>query len=79
MSEPGGATTVNDEVKRVVIIGTGFSGLGMAIQLKREGIHDFVVLEADVPGDDDASHLVTAQTSYQGPGRDGGDPAHDAG
>jgi len=29
----------------IVIIGTGFSGLGMAIQLKRSGIHDFVILE----------------------------------
>jgi cation diffusion facilitator CzcD-associated flavoprotein CzcO len=30
---------------RVVIVGTGFSGLGMAIGLKRAGIDDFVVLE----------------------------------
>jgi cation diffusion facilitator CzcD-associated flavoprotein CzcO len=30
---------------RVAIIGTGFSGLGMAIRLKREGEHDFVLLE----------------------------------
>src|SRR3954470_3439176 len=29
----------------VVIIGTGFSGLGMAIQLKQAGRHDFVILE----------------------------------
>ena len=28
----------------VVIIGTGFSGLGMAIQLKQAGRHDFVIL-----------------------------------
>lgn len=28
-----------------VVIGTGFSGLGMAIQLRREGRDDFVVLE----------------------------------
>lgn len=28
-----------------VVIGTGFSGLGMAIQLKRDGREDFVVLE----------------------------------
>jgi cation diffusion facilitator CzcD-associated flavoprotein CzcO len=35
-----------------VVIGTGFSGLGMAIQLKRDGRDDFVVLEkaADVGG-----------------------------
>ena len=30
---------------RIAIIGTGFAGLGMAIRLKEEGIHDFVVLE----------------------------------
>jgi cation diffusion facilitator CzcD-associated flavoprotein CzcO len=30
---------------RVGIIGAGFSGLGMAIRLKQEGIHDFTVLE----------------------------------
>ncbi|MEY7974135.1 flavin-containing monooxygenase [Saccharomonospora xinjiangensis] len=29
----------------VVIVGTGFSGLGMAIQLRRDGRDDFVVLE----------------------------------
>ncbi len=30
---------------RVVIVGTGFAGLGMAIRLKQEGFDDFVVLE----------------------------------
>ncbi|MEU5690298.1 NAD(P)/FAD-dependent oxidoreductase [Actinosynnema sp. NPDC020468] len=30
---------------KVVVVGTGFSGLGMAIELKRAGEHDFVVLE----------------------------------
>lgn len=30
---------------RVAIIGTGFSGLGMAINLKQAGIEDFAVLE----------------------------------
>ncbi|SDJ28685.1 Predicted flavoprotein CzcO associated with the cation diffusion facilitator CzcD [Actinokineospora alba] len=29
----------------VVVIGTGFSGMGMAIQLRREGRDDFVILE----------------------------------
>jgi cation diffusion facilitator CzcD-associated flavoprotein CzcO len=29
----------------IVIVGSGFSGLGMAIRLKRAGRHDFVVLE----------------------------------
>src|SRR5436190_145267 len=31
----------------VAIVGSGFSGLGMAIRLKREGFEDFVVLERD--------------------------------
>ncbi|TMC14605.1 MAG: NAD(P)/FAD-dependent oxidoreductase, partial [Chloroflexi bacterium] len=37
---------------RVVILGTGFSGLGMAIQLKRHGYHNFVIIEqmAEVGG-----------------------------
>jgi cation diffusion facilitator CzcD-associated flavoprotein CzcO len=30
---------------KIVIIGSGFAGLGMAIQLKKAGFHDFVVLE----------------------------------
>jgi cation diffusion facilitator CzcD-associated flavoprotein CzcO len=30
---------------KVVIVGTGFSGLGMAIGLKKAGMHDFVILE----------------------------------
>ncbi|MDB4987301.1 MAG: 4-hydroxyacetophenone monooxygenase, partial [Myxococcaceae bacterium] len=33
----------------IAIIGTGFAGLGMAIRLKQEGIHDFVIFEK---GDD---------------------------
>jgi cation diffusion facilitator CzcD-associated flavoprotein CzcO len=37
---------------KVAIIGSGFGGLGTAIQLKKQGINDFVVLEraADVGG-----------------------------
>ncbi|WP_308211518.1 flavin-containing monooxygenase [Actinomadura rupiterrae] len=35
---PGGAY-------KVVIVGTGFSGLCMAIGLKKAGVHDFVILE----------------------------------
>ncbi len=31
--------------RRVLIIGTGFGGLGLAIRLKREGIHSFTILE----------------------------------
>jgi cation diffusion facilitator CzcD-associated flavoprotein CzcO len=33
------------EHSRIAIVGSGFSGIGMAIRLKRAGIHDFVVLE----------------------------------
>ncbi|TCP46795.1 cation diffusion facilitator CzcD-associated flavoprotein CzcO [Tamaricihabitans halophyticus] len=33
------------ETAKVVIVGTGFSGLGMAIALKKDGQHDFVILE----------------------------------
>jgi cation diffusion facilitator CzcD-associated flavoprotein CzcO len=36
-------------VHDVVIVGAGFSGLGMAIKLQQEGRGDFVVLER---GDD---------------------------
>lgn len=39
-------TAVRDALDaRVLIIGTGFSGLGMAINLKEAGIEDFIVLE----------------------------------
>ena len=31
--------------RRIVIVGAGFSGLGMAIRLKQSGIEDFAVLE----------------------------------
>ena len=31
--------------EHVVIVGTGFAGLGMAIRLKQAGIHDFTLLE----------------------------------
>jgi cation diffusion facilitator CzcD-associated flavoprotein CzcO len=45
------ATLSPVERARVAIVGAGFSGLGMAIALKRAGIEDFVVLErAEDPG-----------------------------
>ncbi len=37
--------TATPEHVRVAVIGSGFSGLGTAVALKREGIEDFVVLE----------------------------------
>ncbi len=45
-------TAVTSERVGMVIVGSGFAGLGMAIRLKRAGVHDFVVLEraADVGG-----------------------------
>ena len=41
-----------DERYKIVIIGSGFSGIGMAIALKKAGVTDFVVLEkhADLGG-----------------------------
>src|SRR5215212_1932179 len=42
VSEGEGMTS---ETVDVAIVGSGFSGLGMAIQLKRDGRDDFVVLE----------------------------------
>ena len=47
--EPGEVPATHFDI---AIIGTGFAGLGMAIRLKQEGIHDFVVLEraGDVGG-----------------------------
>jgi cation diffusion facilitator CzcD-associated flavoprotein CzcO len=43
---------VTEPTHAAVIVGTGFSGLGMAIRLKQQGIDDFVVLEkaSDVGG-----------------------------
>ena len=37
---------------RIIIIGSGFAGIGMAIRLKAAGVHDFVILEraADLGG-----------------------------
>src|SRR5438270_11245912 len=48
LSTNGSAPPGNDALPRhvrVAIIGTGFSGLGMAIRMKQEGMNDFVVLE----------------------------------
>lgn len=38
---------MNAPTHAMVIVGAGFSGLGMAIKLKRAGIDDFVILERD--------------------------------
>ncbi|MBF6185190.1 MULTISPECIES: flavin-containing monooxygenase [Nocardia] len=49
----------------IVIIGTGFGGLGMAMELQRAGVHDFVILERaeDVGG-------VWRENTYPGAGCD---------
>lgn len=51
-STSAATTSARSRQVRVAIIGAGFSGLGMAIQLQRHGITDFVVLEraSDVGG-----------------------------
>ncbi|NEA27881.1 flavin-containing monooxygenase [Actinomadura bangladeshensis] len=36
---------MSERAPAIVIIGSGFAGLGMAIRLKQNGFHDFVVLE----------------------------------
>ncbi|HEY1075546.1 MAG TPA: NAD(P)/FAD-dependent oxidoreductase [Fontimonas sp.] len=43
--ESAGAST--RDAHRIIIVGSGFSGLGMAIQLKQAGIDDFLVLEKE--------------------------------
>ena len=49
---PARTTEVHVTHHRIAIVGTGFSGLGMAIRLKQDGEHDFVLLEraADIGG-----------------------------
>ncbi len=39
------STTPDSRTVRIVIIGAGFSGIGMAIRLRQSGIDDFVILE----------------------------------
>ncbi|WP_433140720.1 flavin-containing monooxygenase [Actinomadura nitritigenes] len=36
---------MSERAPAIVIIGSGFAGLGMAIRLKQSGFHDFVILE----------------------------------
>ena len=36
---------MSNNIYSSIIVGTGFSGLAMAIQLKEKGIHDFIMLE----------------------------------
>ncbi len=41
------AASATRDAHRILIVGSGFSGLGMAIQLKQAGIKDFLVLEKE--------------------------------
>src|SRR3954471_19232572 len=41
--EDRGAVGTHNE--HILIVGTGFAGLGMGIRLKQAGIHDFTILE----------------------------------
>src|ERR1051326_8031949 len=49
-----GSSNNDSHVKHVhvAILGAGFSGLGMAIQLKKHGQHDFIMIEkaSDIGG-----------------------------
>jgi cation diffusion facilitator CzcD-associated flavoprotein CzcO len=51
----------------VIIVGTGFAGIGMAIRLKEAGSHDFVILEKDdgVGGTWRANHYPGAACDVQ--------------
>lgn len=54
-TEPGGAESRLGEAlpnARICIVGAGFSGIGMAVKLRKAGVRDFVVLEraADLGG-----------------------------
>lgn len=39
--------TTNHKVYQAIIVGSGFSGISMAISLKKRGIHSFVILEKE--------------------------------
>ena len=47
MSEQARQATQAAPDHEVLIIGTGFAGLGMAIQLKKAGLTSFIVLEKE--------------------------------
>jgi cation diffusion facilitator CzcD-associated flavoprotein CzcO len=51
----------------VIIVGTGFAGIGMAVRLKQAGIHNFVILEKDdgVGGTWRANHYPGAACDVQ--------------
>ena len=47
---PAPSLTRNDPAAvdhRVVVVGAGFGGMGIAIQLRRDGIEDFVILDRE--------------------------------
>lgn len=45
MANPGSGDSANYTETKILIVGTGFAGLGMAIRLKEMGINDFTIIE----------------------------------
>jgi len=45
MANSNAASDVNYANTQILIVGTGFAGLGMAIRLKEMGINDFIIIE----------------------------------
>ena len=62
-----GAGATNMKQYEVIVIGTGFSGLGMGMRLKQSGIDDFLILEKDdgVGGTWRANHYPGAACDVQ--------------
>ena len=63
MGQPAGTEghVGHQRTHAVVIVGAGFAGIGMAIRLRRAGIHNFVILEKAMTG---RRHL--ADNTYPG-------------
>ncbi|OLO13359.1 hypothetical protein BUV99_12710 [Corynebacterium diphtheriae] len=56
-----------EQRSKILIVGSGFGGLGMAIRLKQQGIHDFKITEraAEVGGTWRASKITLCFDSEQ--------------
>src|SRR5687767_14632202 len=62
-----GAGVTNMKQYEVIVIGTGFSGLGMGIRVKQAGMDDFLILANDdgVGGSWRANHFTGAACDVQ--------------